>query len=257
MEGVASKDQTQLLIDSISKNSERGIKNSEDIAELKNTVQRIENNISGRPSGYAAAAAAFPRPPSGNGRNESSGGSKERESFLLSRKSLRVWPIEGNNEDEIRCATTAFFTQALGANARDLGIAKITRVKSAPRGVAYMEVLVEFTDAYARDDIFARGPSLASYHDDANKPTAGIRLDIPSHLMGAFKTLESLGYKLKKKHGVSFRKHIKYDEFEENLFIQVGVKFENEDVDWTNYNPAEAKEALKKLRQSVALALTL
>ena len=252
LQGVATKDQTQQLIDNIAKNSECGIKNSEDIAKLKNTVDRIETKMNGTVNyaGVAAAATAAPLVESAPvGRHDSpSTYSKEREAFLLSRRSLRVWLIEGSSEDEIKKATVDLFSQALGANARDLGIEKITRVKSAPRGVAYMEILVTFTDAFARDDIFARGPSLANYRDDKNRPTAGIRLDIPAHLMGAFKMLETFGYQLKKKHGNSFRKHIKYDEFEESLFIQVGIKYEDEAVEWSNYSPVEAKETLKKMQ---------
>ena len=92
-----------------------------------------------------------------------------------------------------------------------------------------------------------RGPMLADFRDEANKPTAGIRLDIPGYLMGAFKTLEAFGYALRRRHGTSFRKHIKFDELLLSLYIQVGVKIENEDVDWSIYTPEEAREGMKKL----------
>ena len=145
-------------------------------------------------------------------------------------------------------ATEIFCCQALGAPRRDeLGIKKVSRVKPAPRGIAYLEVLVEFVDTCARDDILVRGPMLAEYRDSTNRPTAGLRLDIPSHLMGVFKTLEAFGYALKKRHQVNFRKHIKFDEFAETLYIQVGRREEDGDMDWTEYTADEAREGLKKL----------
>ena len=115
-----------------------------------------------------------------------------------------------------------------------------------PRHCTFL-ILVTFVDNYARDDILTRGPSLSGYRDDDGRPTAGIRLDIPAHLIGCFKTLEAFGFKLKKKHGQQLKKHIKFDEFE-NLYIQVGLKQEDKDVDWQQYTPEEAKDGLKKLQ---------
>ena len=48
-------------------------------------------------------------------------------------------------------------------------------------------------------------------------------------------------------HDSSFKKHIKFDEHDGTLFIQVGKKKEGEPVDWTQYTANEAKEALKKM----------
>ena len=125
----------------------------------------------------------------------------------------------------------------------ELGIKKVQRVRSAPRGIAHMEVLVEFIDTYARDDILARGPMLAEYRDPNNKPTAGIRLDIPQHLLGVFKTLEAFGYALKRQHGNSFRKHVKFDEYARTLYIQVGIKNQDSDerIEWRDYSAEEAR----------------
>ena len=120
-------------------------------------------------------------------------------------------------------------------------------MKSAPRGVAFLEVVVEFVDTYARDDVLLRGPALALYRDKENRPTAGIRLDIPSHLMGVFKTLESFAFALKRKHGVDFRKHIKFDDYEGTLYLQAGMKKDNEDTLWTNYSAEEARNGIKVL----------
>ena len=91
-----------------------------------------------------------------------------------------------------------------------------------------------------------RGPMLAGYRDPTGKPTAGIRLRIPTYLMGAFKTLETFGHRLKKSYGQQFRKHIKFDDFSRDLYIQVGIKAEGETTEWTQYSATEAREANKK-----------
>ena len=171
----------------------------------------------------------------------------DRDAFLTARKSLRIWPIEGNTNEDLEHALEDFCVKALGARRESLHIDSVRRVKSAPRGVAHMEVVAVFSDSYARDDILTRGPMLSDFHDEENKPTAGLRLEIPSHLMGAFKTLEAFAYSLKRRHGPSLRKHIKFDEFVQNLYIQVGIKEEDKVMDWTTYTPDEARDGLKKL----------
>ena len=145
-------------------------------------------------------------------------------------------------------SVVAFGCQALGAPRRDeLGIKDIKRTKSAPRGVAFLEVIVQFVDMQARDDILMRGHMLAGYRSTDNKPTAGIRLEIPAHLMGAFKTLEAFGFALKRRHGNQLKKHIKFDDYDESLFIQVGLRKDKQETNWTTYTAGEAREGIKKL----------
>ena len=256
MANLSTKEQTQTLVDSINENAARGRKNEDDIRSIRAALTNIEDKLAGGSNSYAGKAAVLPsreNPDRVQGNFPmvaSSRSSTERTAFLRSRRSLRVWPIAGENEDEIREAVTVFFCQALGTPRKDeLHIANVKRVRSAPRGVPYLEVLVEFEDNMARDDILVRGPMLAGYRDKG-KPTAGLRLDIPAHLMGVFKTLESFGYELKKKHSSEFKKHIKFDELEESLFLQVGIKRdEQESVDWTEYSALEAKNGLRTLRE--------
>ena len=246
------EDQTKQIVDSINVNTERGLRNEKDIVQLKGAISRIEQAIAlptqlGRSTQdnvtYASTAAMVP-PASLNLTTAQSRLPQDRENFLLSRRRLRLWPIEGDSPKQLNESVIAFCCQALGAPRRDeLGIEKVTRVKSAPRGVAHMEVVVDFVDNYARDDILMRGPMLSEYRDSTNKPTAGIRLDIPSHLMGIFKTLESFGFALKRRYGEKLKKHIKFDEFDHTLYIQVGLKEESE-TNWTDYSAEEARNGL-------------
>ena len=99
-----------------------------------------------------------------------------------------------------------------------------------------------FKDAYYRDDFFSRGPMLAEHRDHQGKPTCGIRLHIPAHLMSSFKTLEQYGYELKNKHGNEIKKHIKFEDYDGTLFLQ--VKHRN-DKDWLNFSVEQARSELK------------
>ena len=158
--------------------------------------------------------------------------------------------IEGKDEDQMMEAMIAFCCQALGSLRRDkLGLVSIKRVKSAPRGIAHLEVVAVFEDTHARDYILMRGPMLSEYRDKDNNPTAGISLDIPAHLMVSFKILESFGFALRRRHGNNLKKHVKFDEFSETLFLQVGLKHSNpeEPTNWTEYSAEEARNGLKQL----------
>ena len=104
-----------------------------------------------------------------------------------------------------------------------------------------MEVIVTFRDNYARDNIFSKGVNLAEYKDIQNRPTCGIRLHIPAHLMNAFKTLEAYGVELKRQHRNKLRKYIKFDEAEEDLYLQ--IKHDDDDS-WITFTPREAKKEL-------------
>ena len=106
-----------------------------------------------------------------------------------------------------------------------------------------MEVIATFRDNNARDYIFSKGSNLAGYKDAHNRPTCGIRLHIPAHLMGSFKTLESLGNDLKREHRRKIRKYIKFDEAEEDLYLH--VKHDDDDS-WLTFSPSEAKNELSK-----------
>ena len=123
-------------------------------------------------------------------------------------------------------------------------IEKAERVCSAPRGVAYLEIVVLFVDNYSRDRVFACGPRLAGYRDSSNKPTCGIRLHIPGHLMSQFKLLESFGATMRNQHNNEVKKHIKFDELNRCLYIQ--IKHER-DREWVDFSVEQARIEKEKL----------
>ena len=116
---LSTKEQTQQLIDNINNNTIRGKKNEEDIAEIKQSIHNIERHIGVQASteptvGSYAGAAMRPRPPAPSIPKpippQPTYNADERKSFYLSRRSLRLWPIEGNNNEELMSSTIAFCT---------------------------------------------------------------------------------------------------------------------------------------------------
>ena len=70
-------------------------------------------------------------------------------------------------------------------------------------------------------DSARHAPNLASKRGMDRKPTAGIRLKVPPFLAATFKTIKRHGYTLRAKHGLKFKRHIKYDDEEMSLFLNV------------------------------------
>ena len=128
-------------------------------------VRRIiaDNDQGARPR--APAAGKLPRP-----RSEA----KEL-AYKKARRSIRIWPMEGDNADEIMTSVKKFCCSALFIG-EELGIETVERLRSPPRGVAFKEVLVTFVDNWARDKVFACGPRLSGYRDSGGKPTCGLHL---------------------------------------------------------------------------------
>ena len=211
---VATKDQMDCMIKDVRANSELSrsnkkmcAKNVEDIQRIGSSLDNIEreimserrtlhrerNNSSSFPplvgSGKGSApessrrwlrtTTAITKPPSIPNCGSSSPSERERNAFLLARRSLQVLEIDGEDKEQMKKEFLNFCHCALGVAAEDdVGVVSIKRLKSAPRGKAYKEVLVEFSDNFARDDILMRGPRLASYRDEKGNPTSGIRLHI-------------------------------------------------------------------------------
>lgn len=89
--------------------------------------------------------------------------------------------------------------------------------------VSYTEikVLVEFYDKKKRDLVMTSSPNLAGKVDQEGKPTAGIRLEIPTELNDTFRLLTSFGARLRARHGPGTKRHIKFDDYSASLFPNI------------------------------------
>ena len=169
---------------------------------------------------------------------------EERRMFEKARRSLRIWPLKGETNEEIKEAVSDFCYNALLLPVNsNLGIESVARVRSSPRGQSFMEVVVVFEENYYRDKVLACGPKLAGYRDDDGRPTCGLRLQIPGHLMSQFKTLESFAFSKKRDFNGRIKKHIKFDDASGGLFIQMKHL---DDQDWSNFSYDQALQEQEK-----------
>ena len=116
-----------------------------------------------------------------NSNNNVDGRREEEEAFAKARRSIRVWPIPGNDASQMRANFTEFLRGALlipQSGLNDIYITQISRCKPITNSPVHTEVSVTFDSVQTRDQIAALGTRLAAYVD-RGRPTAGMRLDIP------------------------------------------------------------------------------
>ena len=258
---LSTKTQLNGVLSAVEKNAEKITQQGEEIAGMRATIRKLEleaidNNRSfdarvkklmgGQPvatgsrtgPSTAVDAGAVPIGKSVERIEE------EKRMFQKARRSLRIWPLPGDTNDELLEAVKEFCHGALLLpKSSNLGIESVSRVRSSPRSQSFLEVVVTFEDNYMRDKILACGPKLAGYRDENGQPTCGLRLQIPGHLMGQFKTLENFAFAKKRAFNGQVKKHVKFGDIKECLYIQ--MKHLN-DEEWSNFSYEQALEEQEK-----------
>ena len=199
-----------------------------DIDRLEERVRQLESR------GTSAPAPSLSR-------------AKLSDSYLHARRSVRFWPVEGDTDEAIRKGVGDFIHDTLMVNTSDVGqddIEEVRRINdSAPMGAGdRREVVVTFFDRRKRDAVVANSVNLASWTDPAGKPTAGIRLEIPRELEDTFRLLSRFGTRLRARHGVGTKRHIKFDDFSGTLYSNVKLPG---DESWTRVTPEMARDDLQ------------
>lgn len=174
----------------------------------------------------------------GHGRH---GGS--RPEYAESRTSLRVWPIEGKSMTEIKSNCEEFFTNALGVDdlEQEVGQFQARRAQGQKDSTVFSEVIVKFRDPTTRDRIASKGPRLSPFIDEKGRPTCGMRMDVPGFLLPTFRLLRRCGFHMKK-NGEIVKHAVRFDDYEESIFLQVKHDSEGE---WINIYPDEAHKHLR------------
>ena len=119
----------------------------------------------------------------------------------------------------------------------------IRRVKSLKRTKIPHEAIVSFASTDARDLVQSYARNLSECITDTGKPTAGVRMEIPERLMADFKALEQYGHALKSKHKNGFKRHIKLDDSNLSLYLDVFLPSQNK---WIRVGVDHAREDNKK-----------
>lgn len=104
------------------------------------------------------------------------------------------------------------------------------------------EVVVVFLDKHVRDVVAAHGKNLSAYTDEKGWPTAGMRLEYPSHLGRSF--LDWYGREMKMRHGPGTRRNVKFNDDDRSLYIDICLPKEEH---WHRIPHAEAKRYREKV----------
>ena len=166
--------------------------------------------------------------------------------YLKARRSVRIWPVNRQDEDSLWKGTGEFIHEALKIPECDVSQEDIESVVAVPDprfpgSNVNNEALVTFFCPRKRDVLLSNSPHLSSFVDGAGRPTAGIRLEIPAELDDTFRLLSRFGTRLRARHGEGTKRHIKFDDTDASLFIN--VKLPGDDM-WSRVSPAMAKADL-------------
>lgn len=142
--------------------------------------------------------------------------------FAKARRSLRIWPVPGADGPSVWEATRGFLMQRLELERITEDMIEHIHRPEIPSGPTVKEeVTVLFRATETRDMVMGASAKLAPYIDSNGRPTAGIRIEVPAALRPAFSILFKYGQLLRSRHGPGTRRHVKFDDVEESLFLNV------------------------------------
>ena len=164
--------------------------------------------------------------------------------YLRARRSIRLWPVHGNSDNDLWGGVGEFLHETLAISDSEIGqedIEKIDRAGESREQPGRNEVIVTFFDKFKRDLVVSSSPALASRVDGEGKPTAGVRIEVPPELSDTFRLLSRFGTRLRARHGVGTKRHIKFDDFTGSLYSNIKLPG---DESWTKVTVAMAREDL-------------
>ena len=150
--------------------------------------------------------------------------SSREAAYDKARRSLRVWPIKGDDVGELETNFRDFCLEALMVTQETIDVTVldgIIRVRNAPSNRIYLKICVTFQTTEERDFFSSKARNLAAYRDEDGKPEAGIRMDIPPFLLSTFKLLNDHGYDIRDVHGKETKCYVKFDEEKLSLILEV------------------------------------
>ena len=206
-----------------------------DVRSLESRLDAVEDQVRTGESGRRLDDDGF----SLSGRVDSVNNNARQLRYWKARRSLRMWPIRGDGED-LRIELQKFLTHKLRlgedvlTDTKDYAIRKIPS-GSSRAGKIVNEVTVEFPSTELRDVVRGAAFNLAGQSE------AGIRLEIPHHLMSNFKALNAASYRLKTKFA-GCKRNIKYDDDCNDLILDFKT---NNESGWRRLRPSQAKGLLR------------
>ena len=151
--------------------------------------------------------------------------------YWFARRGIRCWPVHGDNDEEILKSVREFFGQKLKvapSSLREEDIIEVRRLQPKVRKFSGAgdrtvkeEVLVVLRDVQIRDMVFRHASNLSAWRDNDRDNSVGVRLQIPTHLLGKFNTFSQHGYDLPNKYGPGLKRHIRFYDTELDLCMNV------------------------------------
>ena len=225
----ASDRRVQSLFEKV---NDRVEKNSCEIELIKKSIERIEakqNDTEIRGPHVKIGDPASPK-------------SHQAEKYSFARRSLRLWPVPGTTEDEVRAGTLRFLRTKLLAcenECPDESVQRTRRTRQPRKTTGNNEVLVTFTDRFVRDYVASNGRNLGEYRNSDGVATAGMRMNYPDHLRPDFRALEWYGARMREMHGPGLKRNIRFDD--DILGLCVDIKMPHLE-EWMRITPEMAKE---------------
>ena len=224
---VAKKEQVDVMLTRIRENSDA----------IRSLESKVDNNNKATEDRIRRIEERFDNPRIGERFLDGS----RQAAFEKSRKSLRAWPIRGEDTSELEEQFRVFAIEALQIPepiVRDSKLASVIRVRTSPQNSAYLEALVTFNDSFERDFFFSKAKNLSVYRNESGAPTAGVRMDVPPYLLPTFRLLNDHGFEIRRVNGPETKRYIKFDE--ENLSLLLEVRLPGR-TKWVKIRPDQAR----------------
>ena len=230
---------------SIDKVSEKVMVNAVTIAEVEKEVKAIKKSVAPESlrkeireiAGDVMLGGGRTGP---NGRSRSESDVDDIRKYWWARRCLRISPISEAANGSLWPAVEKFVLDELLVPESDMAqdsVESVRRIRNTRRSKITDEALVVFKDIETRDNVARHATNLAAW--DGKTPRPSLRMEIPGHLNATFKMLERHGHTLKTRHGADLKRHIRFDDDELDLVLD--VKLPKED-NWTRLSPQYVRE---------------
>ena len=166
--------------------------------------------------------------------------SQENSQYWFARRGIRCWPVTGDSRKELLTSVGTFFGEKLRipqSGLREEDIVEIRKIQARPRRPGDRgddnrirnEVVVVLREVQQRDMVFRHASNLSVWREGKHaSDSAGIRLHVPTHLLGKFNTFNQHGFALRAKYGQGLKRHIRFEDTEMDLVMDVKLPEQDE-----------------------------
>lgn len=176
---------------------------------------------------------------------------EDEKNYWFARRSIRCWPVLGETKKDTWTSLGEFLQDKLRVPASKLAESDVEEIRrlhpTSSEATIKNEVLVVFKDVQVRDMVFKHAHNLQQWRDGAPANSIGIRMHVPTHLMGKQKAFNSHGFALKTKYGSGLKRHTRFDDLEQDIVMDVKLPGDSE---WYTVDHQFALEEIRQNRRT-------